>query len=129
MGAIVKKIITTDSTNIRAVVAFAGPQGPPGPAGSALVQSVNGKQGNVVLDATDVGAVESVVAGTNITVDNTDPQNPVVSSTGGITSVDWGDIDGTLSDQTDLQDALDDKVDKVTGKQLSTEDYLSLIHI
>jgi hypothetical protein len=29
------------------------------------------------------GGVQSVVAGTNVTVDNTDPQNPVVSSTGG----------------------------------------------
>ncbi len=29
------------------------------------------------------GAVKSIVAGTNITVDNTDPSNPVISSTGG----------------------------------------------
>lgn len=29
------------------------------------------------------GRVNSVVAGTNVTVDNTDPRNPVVSSTGG----------------------------------------------
>lgn len=39
------------------------------------------------------------------------------------TGADWGEIGGTLSDQTDLQDALDGKVDTVTGKQLSTEDY------
>jgi len=39
------------------------------------------------------------------------------------TNTDWGEIGGTLSDQTDLQDALNGKVDKVTGKQLSTEDY------
>lgn len=35
----------------------------------------------------------------------------------------WGDITGTLTDQTDLNSALDTKVDKVTGKGLSTEDY------
>ncbi len=29
------------------------------------------------------GGIESIVAGTNITVDNTDPLNPIVSSTGG----------------------------------------------
>lgn len=29
------------------------------------------------------GGVESIVAGTNITVDDTDPQNPIVSATGG----------------------------------------------
>lgn len=29
------------------------------------------------------GQVDSVVAGTNISVDNTDPQNPIISSTGG----------------------------------------------
>jgi hypothetical protein len=35
----------------------------------------------------------------------------------------WGSITGTLSNQTDLQSAIDGKVDKVTGKGLSTEDY------
>jgi len=42
------------------------------------------------------GGVQSVVAGTNITVDNTDPANPIVSSTSGgsltkgIAEVDFG---------------------------------------
>lgn len=35
----------------------------------------------------------------------------------------WGDITGTLTDQTDLQAELNLKVDKVTGKGLSQEDY------
>lgn len=35
----------------------------------------------------------------------------------------WGSITGTLSNQTDLQTELDDKVDKIVGKGLSTEDY------
>lgn len=43
-------------------------------------------------------AVQSVVAGTNITVDNTDPQNPIVSATGGgsgtVTSVAVADAAG-----------------------------------
>lgn len=43
-------------------------------------------------------------------------------SNGGAT---WGTITGTLSNQTDLNTALDGKVDKVAGKGLSTEDYTS----
>jgi len=35
----------------------------------------------------------------------------------------WGSIDGVLSNQTDLQSALDDKVDVIAGKGLSTNDY------
>lgn len=62
------------------------------------------------------GAVKSVTAGSNITIDNSDPQNPVISSSssGGT----WGTITGTLSSQTDLQTALDTKVDEnvaITG--------------
>jgi hypothetical protein len=35
----------------------------------------------------------------------------------------WGAITGNLADQTDLINALNNKVDKVTGKGLSTNDY------
>ena len=45
-----------------------------------------------------------------------------VTSTGGGGGT-WGSITGTLSDQTDLQSALDNKVDKVVGKGLSTNDF------
>lgn len=39
------------------------------------------------------GGIQSVVAGTNITIDDTDPLNPIISSTGGgITDGDKGDI-------------------------------------
>ena len=31
---------------------------------------------------TAIGGIQSIVAGTNVTIDNTDPLNPVVSSTG-----------------------------------------------
>lgn len=42
---------------------------------------------------------------------------------GAAVAVNWGDITGNLADQTDLQNALNNKVDKVTGKGLSTNDY------
>jgi hypothetical protein len=97
--------------------------------GGGAVDSVNGQTGVVVLDTDDISdasttnkftnttekgtwnaKLDSVVAGTNITVDNTDPQNPIINASGG--SATWGGIAGTLSDQTDLQSALDTKVDE-----------------
>lgn len=57
------------------------------------------------------GTVETIVAGSGISVDDTDPANPIVSATGGGGTADWGDIGGTLSDQTDLQSALNAKQD------------------
>ena len=38
-------------------------------------------------DQGDAGVVQSVVAGSNISVDNTDPANPVISSTSAVSSV------------------------------------------
>lgn len=89
---------------------------------------------------------DTLTAGTGIQIENN-----VISNTQ--TSAEWGNITGTLSDQTDLNTALSskansattlsgygitdaytktetntllgDKVDKVTGKGLSTEDYTS----
>lgn len=46
-----------------------------------------------------------------------------ISLGGGTSSIDWGSIGGNILDQTDLQNALNNKVDKVTGKGLSTNDY------
>jgi len=63
------------------------------------------------------GVVDSVNSGTDITVDNTDPANPVINFTGSF-GVAWGAITGPLSSQTDLQTALDAKVDEnaaITG--------------
>lgn len=47
------------------------------------------------------------------------------SSVGGSSAPAWGSITGTLSAQADLAAALDLKVDKVTGLQLSQESYTS----
>ena len=51
--------------------------------------------------------VWDITAGLNITIDKTDPRNPIISSAGG--SGVWGSITGILSDQTDLQNELDGK--------------------
>lgn len=44
-----------------------------------------------------------------------------MTNSGGVITIDLGTV--AISDITSLQDALDDKVDKVTGKGLSTEDF------
>ena len=50
-------------------------------------------------------------------------------SAGGITSVEWGDITGTLSDQTDLQTALNAKADSSTLATVAvTGSYTDLIN-
>lgn len=59
------------------------------------------------------GVVETIVAGTGITVDDTDPANPIVASTAD-SSLDWVSVlahgatgDGTTDDTTAIQAALD----------------------
>ena len=56
----------------------------------------------------------------NVTVEEAEAINVTVND---ICTVPWGGISGTLSNQTDLQSELDLKVDKVSGKGLSTNDY------
>lgn len=54
-----------------------------GGGGGGAVDSVNGQTGVVTLDAEDVGAVATIVPGTGVTIDDTDPQNPVINASGG----------------------------------------------
>ena len=60
-----------------------GPQGPQGP------QGIQGIQGPAGADGAD-GLMTSIVAGTNITVDATDPANPIISSTSSGGSINYG---------------------------------------
>lgn len=63
-----------------------------------------------------VSGIKEIIAGANITVDNTNLGYPVVSSTGGGGGGGgtWGSITGTLSSQTDLQNALNAKQGSIT---------------
>ena len=89
-----------------AVFNFSIPQGPAAtvavgtvttlaPGAAATVVNV-GTSGAAVLNfgipRGAPGIMTSVVAGANITVDNTDPANPIISSAAGITDGDKGDI-------------------------------------
>ena len=77
---------------------------------------------------TEIGnKLDSVVGGTDIGIDNTDPNNPIINFTGSSGGGTWGSITGTLSDQTDLQTALDDKTDQsvFTGYTATTDTTLT----
>lgn len=56
--------------------------------------------------------LEDVIAGTNISIDKSNPKKPRINASAA--SATWGSITGTLSDQTDLQSALNAKQDLVT---------------
>ena len=53
-----------------------GAQGPKGDTGAQGIQGIP-------------GVVQEITAGANITVDNTDPQRPVIASTGGGDGASW----------------------------------------
>lgn len=56
-------------------------------------------------------ALLNLIEGTNMTITDNGDGSVTFDSTGGIQSISWGQILGTLSDQTDLQNALDLKAD------------------
>jgi len=65
-----------------------GPPGATGPQGIQGVKGDKGDPGNTGAQGAP-GVVQAVVAGTNVTVDSTDPARPVVSSIGGGTDEVW----------------------------------------
>ena len=68
--------------------------------------------------------VSASVSGNNLTL-TPNTGNPIVYSPSTITSVNWGDIEGTLSDQTDLQEALDEKLEVYEVTQSDIENVVS----
>lgn len=52
---------------------------------------------NQILNDIYTNKQDTLIAGENISI-----VNNVISSTGGITEINWGQIDGTITDQTDL---------------------------
>jgi len=79
--------------------------GVPGPAGSPGAQGATGATGAGVAAGGTTGQVLTKIDGTNYNTEWTTP----------ISSTAWGDITGTLSDQTDLQSALDGKLPLAGG--------------
>ena len=91
------------SDGIPTKVTIAGPQGPQGEPGKDGKDGVDGKDGKDGADGKD--GVVQYAAGTGINITGN-----VISATGTSTT-EWGDIAGTLADQTDLANALGDKAD------------------
>lgn len=97
-------------TSSAAVFNFGIPKGAKGDTGSA------GSPGSAATVA--VGTVTTLPAGSSATVTNSGTSSAAVfdfgipkGDPGSGASVDWGDIEGTLADQTDLKNALDAKAD------------------
>lgn len=88
-----------------------GIQGETGATGPQGPQGEQGPQGDPGADGAD-GVVQTIVAGTGISVDSTDPANPVVTATGG--GGGSGDVVGPAS-ATDNAIA---RFDSTTGKLL-----------
>lgn len=101
-----------------------GPMGPPGRDGKdgkdgaideATIAYLEDKIAAVQKDVKKpmvIGSsgVKKLVAGTNVTIDETNLEYPVINVSGGPGGeAVWGGITGTLSTQTDLQSALDGK--------------------
>ena len=84
-----------------------------------------------------VGGVDSIdqtllnlIEGTNMTITDNGDGSVTFDSTGGIASISWGQILGTLSDQTDLQNALDLKADiSSLATVATTGDYNDLLNL
>ena len=62
---------------------------------------------------------DELTAGTGISIEVDSSGQTIISNTQ--TSAEWGNIEGNLSDQIDLANALDSKVDKVEGYSLMSE--------
>ena len=73
-----------------------GPQGLTGPTGPQGPQGATGPQGPTGPAGAD-GLVTSIVAGSNITVDSTDPAHPIVSSTASGSAIAIKDEGSTLT--------------------------------
>ena len=85
----------------------------------------------ILLQVNNVdNAVQSqldLVAGTNVTLTDNGDGSVTIDSTGGLQEVNWGDIGGTLSNQVDLQNTLDDKANVIDlGAVAFSNDYNDL---
>jgi hypothetical protein len=90
--------------------------------GTSGAATLIGSTLNIPQYSGGTSGVTQIVAGTNVTISPTGGTGVVtINSTGGSGGTTWGSITGTLSSQTDLQTALDGKVDKNAAITASTK--------
>ena len=94
-------------TGLRGADGSDGQKGDKGDKGADGAKGSDGKPGLRGLPGKD-GKINSITAGSNITIDNTDPKNPVISSSGGGAG---GTIDAYTRAESDLRFA------KINGSQ------------
>lgn len=102
-------------------------------SGTAVAQAISTKQDiltagdNITINNNIISAKDTTyIAGTGIAITEDSDENLVISSTQ--TSAEWGNISGTLSNQTDLQNALNAKQDTlVSGTNIKTVNGNSLL--
>ena len=102
-----------------------GPQGPQGIQGIQGIQGEQGEKGDDGFSPT----VETSKSGktTTITITDANGEHTATILDGEDASEKWGSITGTLSDQTDLKNALDDKADVSSLSAVATSgDYSDL---
>lgn len=102
--------VTNTGTSADAILDFSIPKGSVWFNGEGEPSSPLGDEGDYYLNVTDNTIYNKTTSTTWTYIGAISP------------SVSWGSLVGTLSNQTDLQDELDLKVDKVEGKGLSTND-------
>lgn len=98
-------------------------------SGTAVAQAISGKQdvltsgSNITIENGVISAKDTTyTAGVGISI-----ENGVISNTQ--TFAEWGNITGTLSEQTDLKNILDTKADKSTLATVATSgDYNDLVN-
>ena len=92
-----------------------GPTGPTGPQGPTGETGPAGATGNGISSITKTGTSGLVDTYTIAFTDGTSTTFTVTNGQDGPTNIQWGNITGPLSAQTDLQEALDAKITNPTG--------------
>ena len=98
-----------------------GPKGETGPAGPA------GATGNGIQSITKTGTVGLVDTYTILFTDGSSSTFTVTNGKDGSTDIHWGDLQGSIADQADLQAALNDKQGKLTAGTNITIDANNVI--
>jgi hypothetical protein len=98
-----------------------GPKGETGPAGPA------GATGNGIQSITKTGSSGLVDTYTILFTDGTSTTFTVTNGQDGSADIHWGDVQGSIADQADLQAALNDKQGKLTAGTNITIDANNVI--
>jgi hypothetical protein len=104
-----------------------GPQGPKGETGPAGPAGPAGATGNGIQSITKTGSSGLVDTYTIRFTDGSSSTFTVTNGKDGSADIHWGDVQGSIANQTDLQNALNAKQDKLTAGTNITIDANNVI--